>query len=44
MLVAADNSGEVHPQGIERAGVLRCVKLVADLFNTQVCLRQEKQF
>ena len=34
MLVAADDTSEVHPQGVQRAGVLRRVQLVGDLFNT----------
>lgn len=44
MLVAADYTSEVHPQGIQRAGVLRCVKLVGNLFKAAICLRQKKQF
>lgn len=44
MLVAADYTSEVHPQGIQRAGVLRCVKLVGNLFKAAICLRQKKPF
>lgn len=44
VLVAADYTSEVHPQGIQRAGVLRCVKLVGNLFKAAICLRQKKQF
>lgn len=36
MLVAADNTCEVHPQCSQRAGVLCCVDLVSNLFNTHV--------
>lgn len=36
MLVAADDAGEVHPQSIQRAGVLCCVKLVSNLLS--ICL------
>lgn len=36
MLVAADDTGKVHPQSIQRAGVLRCMELVGNLFNTHV--------
>lgn len=32
MLVAADDTSEVHPQGIQRAGILCCVELVGNLF------------
>lgn len=37
MLVAADDADEVHPQGVEGAGVLGCVELVGNLQNAQVC-------
>lgn len=40
MLVAADNTHKVHPQGIQRAGVLCCVQLVGNLFNTEYVLQQ----
>lgn len=39
VLVAADNSKKVHPESVQSAGVLRCVKFVGDLFNTSVCER-----
>ncbi len=42
MLVAADNASEVHPQGIQSAGVLCCVKLVGNLFNTKFCWKAIK--
>lgn len=32
MLVAADDTSEVHPQGVQRARVLCSVKLVGNLF------------
>lgn len=40
MLVAADDASEVHSQGDQSAGVLRRVKLVANLLKTHVCSSQ----
>lgn len=31
MLMAADDTNKVHPQGIQRAGILCCVELVSNL-------------
>lgn len=36
MLMAADNTSEVHPQSIQRAGILGRVQLVGNLFNMQL--------
>lgn len=35
MLMAADDTDKVHPQGVQRAGILCCVKLVGNLLNAQ---------
>lgn len=37
MLVAADDADKVHPQGVQGAGILCCVKLVGNLQNAQLC-------
>lgn len=37
VLVAADDTDKIHPQGIQGAGILCCVKLVGNLLNAQVC-------
>lgn len=37
MLVAADDTDKVHPQGVQGAGILCCVKLVGNLQNAQLC-------
>lgn len=42
MLVAADDASEVHPQCVQRAGVLRRVELVGNLQSTQVCFESAK--
>lgn len=36
VLVAADDADKVHPQGVEGAGILCCVKLVGNLQNAQL--------
>lgn len=33
MLVAGDDTDKIHPQGVERAGILCHVKLVGNLLN-----------
>lgn len=34
MLVAADDTDKVHPQGVQGGGILCCVKLVGNLANS----------
>lgn len=35
MFMAADDTDKVHPQGVQRAGILCRVKLVGNLLNAQ---------